>query len=154
MGLPPAHCCRKSGNAQQKEGVFGVCKCYTCCNESQGWGSLHLHGLFWTDLQPEVLQRALASDQAMDALCQRLDSIVQCSLPQRGQVQEDGMTIATTLCPSPMKSPEEFNKRWVAVVQRLNVHQHAPTCHKGKAGQLRCRMGYLQAVVAHKTQPC
>ena len=36
----------------------------------------------------------------------------------------------------------------------MNVHQHAPTCHKGKVGQLRCRMGYPQAIVAHQTRPC
>ncbi len=136
---------------ERQEGIFGECRAYTDVNENQGRGTLHLHGSFWSDLRPELLQQALTSPEALKALCQRLDSIVQCSLPsQEIQVPKDGMEISLTMSPSPSKT-EEFTRRWTQVASRLNVHQHAPTCHKGKVGALRCRMGYPQACVNHPT---
>jgi len=49
-----------------------------------GRGSNHLHFLLWTDLQPSVLYKFVDDKEVMEAICRRIDSIVQVWLPDVG----------------------------------------------------------------------
>ena len=156
LGLPAEHQTRKSPPSLHSRpvGVLGRMTAFAGVTEAQGRGTLHLHFLAWPDLQPSTMREFVNDEEVMTAICGRLDSLVQAWIPEISEVNHSDQPAAEVtmedtrdgrrISPLPNVDPSAFKKRFVSVVQQTNVHVHKPTCHKGKAGKVRCRMGMPQ----------
>ena len=112
-------------------GVLGRMTAFSGVTEAQGRGTLHLHFLAWSDLQPSVIREFVNDEEVMSAICNRLDSLVQEWIPPFGtgdfrrdcnniveDVRDDGRRIS----PLPTLDISAFTCRYVDVVQQANEY--------------------------------
>ena len=98
--------------------------------EAQGRGTLHLHFLAWSDLQPSVIREFVNDEEVMSAICNRLDSLVQAWIPPFGtgdfrrdcnnNIVED-VRDGQRISPLPTLDISAFTCRYVDVVQQMNI---------------------------------
>ena len=145
---------RKTRPKNTEAGIFGTLQSYFIVIESQARGSLHAHALLWGCVPPKVIQQAMDRDEVRLALNSMLDSMIRAYFPLEVHATEsvrhaEKLPPTSTFLhptPCPLRNPEQFWNHYYQASAPTHIHlkNHAPTCHKGKAGRYSCRMGFLQ----------
>ena len=143
-------------------GIFGRINAHFLVFEVQGRGALHLHGLLWGSITPYVMQiMSTKIGDILNLLTKAIDSMVQAYLPLKAfkdqiiRKQNPSLHIRPGLQEFTFdkNNYEDFVDRYSYVCSAVQVHKHSFTCHKGKAGQFSCRLGYPSNMQPEKTQP-
>ena len=145
FGIPPSHQTKQNLPIMslRKIGLFGKMMAFCLVTEAQGRGTPHGHTVAVTEMTPKMLRSHVDNPVVFQKLIRRVDSIVRCFWDHDNPSKEDLPSLfclSCNICPRP--GTVEYNRRWCAVVRTTNVHKHCPTCHKGKVGKCKCRMGY------------
>lgn len=143
----------------RKVGILGKMISHFMVFEVQGRGSLHLHALLWATLSPLLLQKIAHVPELVNEVQAVLNSMVSAEISRLGykefnQRKKDQVIYHAQLHPCPdFMDRENFHNRVEAVVSTVNVHNHRPTCHKGKSGKFGCRFCYPQSIVNNGPRP-
>ena len=115
----------KKGNSFGR-GVFSRCFLNFSVVEAQGRGSLHLHGLAWTDLTPRMLSSVAGTDKEGE-IAKTVDSMVRTEMDYRFSKPESKFRGALQKCPFPDDS--DFPRYVNDICDCVQRHEtHAPGC--------------------------
>jgi hypothetical protein len=150
-----------------KPGIFGYCPAYYLVDETQGRGTLHMHGLFITLLNPHIIQHSVGRNDLFERVGAALSNLSQCHISpllhldslvrnsvafnrwrggnqpvrERASLFPDWGDFAIP-CP-----PAWITQAGERAMCLTNLHQHTATCRKGKSGAYGCRMSFPRATV-------
>lgn len=174
----PAETAYRKTALRRTQGVFGGGRASFGVVETQGRGALHIHMLHWSSYSPELLQHAARDAPYRDALLAAMSTMVQTQLERQIHVQALVRRAAAAArppdAPKPPAPTRESRKlppafaavgadgasRVVSQAWRTRadtaaaatcVHTHSATCHKGRTGDIGCRMAMPQPLTPAPT---
>ena len=138
--------------ADLNPGILGTALSSFFVIEAQGRGSLHIHGLVFGFIPPEIFQRFSHNPVFVENLRTSLDSIIWAHLPQEYFLNRTTISkVRHALNPFSPSTTSNFDFRAACVISSANFHMHAPTCAKNKSKS--CRMGMPCPVRTDPTGP-
>ncbi|MGB1605819.1 MAG: hypothetical protein ACPIOQ_74515, partial [Promethearchaeia archaeon] len=140
----------RRGNEVDAKGIFGTPVAHIHVTETQGRGSLHVHGALWTQIAPECIAGALGDDAAMEAIRAALETQVRAHVDWEVHIVHRAQQALSALPrrrASLQDVPHELDaqSRGDIGYSALGVGDHVckAGCHKtaGK-GRFQCREAY------------
>ena len=144
------------------------CAAFYGVTETQGRGALHMHGILFCTVGPQLLQRCQADPQLASKLAALIDSVIVAQLPEdvhaarieRQRLGEPaervGLRAGTDDIPLPDDDTDDgraFAEWENTVISTTNVHTHSATCKKGKIGPTKCRLSFPRGEKLDGTGP-
>ncbi|WP_459415885.1 helitron helicase-like domain-containing protein [Flagellimonas marinaquae] len=142
----------KTHNFAKTRGIFGTARAHVGVTEEQSRGSLHWHGMIWSDLSPELVDEYAHKLSWREAIVRCLDKCILCQLPTWVQDQSVvdqtlqsltnryGKDVLTSLCKQvPPYGTKDYYDRLALLMAKYCKHKHCATCVKGKRGAFQCR---------------
>ncbi len=150
LGIRPAHR-TKLTRSRVGTGVFGAIRGYVAVIEAQRRGSLHLHLVAWTAMEPALLQRAANRPDTHQLITRILDSQFTHAVSADAHLADLLRSTTNHRLPPPSwrcqpaaATTAPGNDTCTSMATQLQIHEHAATCHKGKSGGYGCRLARPQ----------
>ena len=151
----------------QPKGIFGHLKAHGGCIESTGRGALHYHGVLFTEINSDVIEKGAHLPAVADGIRDVLDSFVRAWMPPEShlkrQLKQQGHPFGNEPHYRPAKhvdlvmqgALEEGPGRVRLNIERLGQqaqmtvgnHTHTGSCRIGEVGKHSCRYGFARALV-------
>eukprot|EP00117_Sycon_ciliatum_P048444 scpid92217/ scgid3232/ len=138
----------------------GECLGYFAVTETQGRGSLHMHGCLLCSLGPTLLERCQADSDLAAQIANVIDSVLIAALPEgvheivqeRRIRREAGPRVSLQsgrIGPLPnVGDGDDFQDLLQQVIAATNLHTHSSTCKKGntRVGREQYRLSFARGV--------
>jgi len=152
FGLSPASLIKTTKSFSDREsGIFGKPVADRKCNEGQGKGTLHRHGIHISHITCDILARISAYPPLVKKMASAIDSMIKGEIDAKAHVaglfrrhvnktyDRHGLKVI-----SPDMYPSHSNSIFHDIcnmnIDSTNWHRHQETCRKGKAGRYGCRL--------------
>lgn len=135
---------------QRRMGALGKVIQHFFVVETQGRGSLHAHGLLFTEASPALMQALVGSGVHEAAVLDHFDATVVSELPASQHIinrllPQTGVKSVRPAIRTPLPTnctQMDIDQAAIDTVSFTGIHRHTETCKKGVAGRQQCRLAF------------